>query len=264
MVDLHSHILPGIDDGASDVDEMQVMLSIAAESGIRKIVATPHINEESSDAYLDLIQKKYNELKETIAREYEIELVLGGEILIYPEISDDLDRLKPFLFAGDSMLLECRFINKPYAFKDIIFALKMKGIRVILAHPERYRWMEEDAPLLDYLLQNGVLMQLDAGSLNGVFSKRAQQFARRMLAAGQVHFIASDAHNTGSRSFSEMAISQQYLSKKYDTGLADLLLHKNPDNLFKPDSDILTQRLTAYSPDSNSNPILRFYRRIVS
>ena len=119
-------------------------------------------------------------------------------------------------------------MHKPFDFKENIFDIILNKKKVVLAHPERYKWLEEDRDLLEYLFNSGVLFQLDAGSLNGSFSRRAQSFGWELIDMGYAHCVGSDAHNLTGRSFKELAKARDQVLEKKGEEISKLLFQQNP------------------------------------
>ena len=239
MVDLHCHLLPELDDGAGNLQDSIQMLEQAAASGITDIVATPHVGSETRDEYYALIGKRYETVK-AFAEKYHINLYYGAEIFHSTVINEQLKKW-PGMFLdihGKYVLVETSFMQKPLGLKEMVFELNMQGIRVVFAHPERYLWLTDETDLKDYLVHSGVLFQLDAGSLNGTFSNRVMRYAWEMIDEGLAHFVASDAHNTGGRSFMEMLKAREQVLREKGIDAAELLFEINPRKVLNGEVNI--------------------------
>lgn len=228
MVDIHCHVLPGVDDGAIDPEMSEAMLREAFDSGIEAIIATPHIDYRFGRDYFNHISKVFPETQK-IAAGIGIELKLGAEIFHHEDNLKMIEKYPQF-HLGDKekyMLIETGFVDKPFGFKEAIFEIMSSGKKVILAHPERYRWLSEDRDVLDYLHHTGVLFQIDAGSITGVFSKRAQVFAWKLIEGGLVHSVGSDAHNLTGRSYLELSRAKSAVAEKLGESIAKTLFVDN-------------------------------------
>lgn len=228
MVDIHCHVLPGIDDGAIDPEMSEAMLREAFDSGIKAIIATPHIDYRFGKNYFNHISKVFPETQK-LASEIGIELKLGAEIFHHEDNLKLIEKYPQF-HLGDNekyVLIETGFIEKPFGLKEAIFEIMMSGKKVILAHPERYRWLSEDQDVLDYLHHTGVFFQIDAGSITGVFSKRAQVFAWELIESGLAHSVGSDAHNLTGRSYLELARAKSIVTEKFGESIAEILFINN-------------------------------------
>jgi protein-tyrosine phosphatase len=202
MIDLHSHVLPGVDDGAADLREAVAMCSLAAADGCRAVVATPHQRHavwDNTDA------RALASVHAEVSREVGpgLSLHLGGEIHIDSELLADLERLPESgmlpLAGSRYLLLEFDRDDAAPAPLDLVHELVVSGWRPILAHPEFIPWLAEDWPLLEELVARGAHLQVTAMSVTGDFGKAPQLFCVRLLEAGLVDFVASDAHSSAWR-----------------------------------------------------------------
>lgn len=227
MIDIHCHILFGIDDGARDFDETMNMCSIAAEDGITAIIATPHyVAGESTNAdFHDRLSMINHELKN---RTMNLSVLPGNEIYLY---LDTYEHLK----QGDCLSLNhSRYVLVEFSMMDIakyvpdaLYNLRIKGYVPIIAHPERnVKIMEEPQLLYDFILA-GCMVQINSTSLTGLSGKEARRTAELLLKHRMVHFIASDAHSSKHR----IPVLSQALScadRICGPGTGDKLININP------------------------------------
>lgn len=201
MIDLHCHVLPGIDDGPATIDESVALVRAAAAGGIREIVATPHVSSHYPDNGPTNISRLTSELNERLRNEeIAVEIRTGAEINItrIGELSDEeLSTLA--LGGGQWLLVECPFAVHAPDFDAILLYLKSKGHRILLAHPERSPLFQRDPRRLEALVATGMLASITAGSLIGSFGRDVRRFAMRLTADGLVHNVASDAHDVRRR-----------------------------------------------------------------
>ncbi|MEE9218253.1 MAG: CpsB/CapC family capsule biosynthesis tyrosine phosphatase [Acidobacteriota bacterium] len=202
MIDLHSHPLPGIDDGVQDADEAVAMCRIAVEEGIRTLVATPHMREDLFPNRRGDILERIEKLRERLAREeVDLEISAGAEVYLEPDLVERL-RAGEYLTINDAgyyVLLELPTRHLPAGTEDLIYRLRLEGITPVIAHPERLGPIQDDPDCLGRLVELGALAQLTAGSLLGQFGSAAQRSAQQLLTGGLAHVLASDAHNSGAR-----------------------------------------------------------------
>lgn len=199
MVDLHSHILPGFDDGATDLEAGVDIARAAARDGTRSIVATPHVSL-TYDATPSAIAAGVAALKGALdERGIDLEVASGAEVAP-PRLSDLDDQTLRDLCLGQGtyLLVESPYSAAPFL-EDRLFDLQTRGLRSLLAHPERCPTFQRDRGLLERLVAQGVLCSITAGSLTGSFGRTVQRFTHDLLRAGLVHAISSDAHNTDRR-----------------------------------------------------------------
>lgn len=200
MIDLHSHIAFGIDDGPADLDGALELARAAVAAGTTTIAATPHIDSHFNlhaadrDPPLDAVRRAIAE------QDIGLQVVAGAEIALdrYLELGDEeLERLR--LGDGEFLLLECPLSTAAGAFDRFLHALLGRGVRMLLAHPERCPDFQRRPERLETLVRGGALAQVTSASLAGTFGSTVQQAALHMLAEGLVHDIASDAHDTARR-----------------------------------------------------------------
>ncbi len=202
MIDLHSHLLPGIDDGATDLRDALAMCRMAAQDGCSTIVATPHLRHErwenSDRAFL---LQKWREVR-SAAADY-LDVQLGGEIAINSQSVAELDRLPDCdllsLCGSRYLLLELDSRGLGPDPLDLIYELTIRDWLPVIAHPERIRGLADDLRYLDAMIDHGALMQVTAMSVTGECARWVRDATARMLDRDMVHFVASDAHNTGIR-----------------------------------------------------------------
>ena len=192
MTDLHSHVLFGVDDGAHNPQETIEMLQCAAREGVTSLVATPHALHPDVDTRL--IRRAYRELH-PFARDMGIELRLGFECNLSALRVDNLSAAERFCIENTNvLLLEFPFDNWPGTWREILYGLQAEGMSLVLAHPERYRPIQRDPRILDTLAEMSVRLQVNASSLRGWVDPKCG-VARKILRAGRVAALGSDAHN---------------------------------------------------------------------
>jgi protein-tyrosine phosphatase len=195
-VDLHSHLLPGLDDGVKSFEESIDILRQFSTLGYRKVITTPHV---MSDAYRNtraMILAKRDELRDRISQNnISIELDAAAEYYLDEELIRMLQADEPLLTIGKSYLLfETNFLTEPLNLKEFIFLAATKRYKPILAHPERYLYLQQNFQKAEDLLNRGVLFQINTSSLTGYYSKPAQQMAEKLIERGWVHWLATDCH----------------------------------------------------------------------
>ena len=204
MIDLHCHLLPGIDDGPKSLAESLAMTRHAADAGITRIVATPHITPGRYDNSLETIQPVFEILKAAIEENsIPVEISFAAEIRVDPVIIDMVDNdALPVLgeYEGERLiLLEFPHTHIPPGCDELIQWLADKGVRVLIAHPERNRSVLNDVEKITPLVKLGCLLQITGGSLTGVFSDATRECSIELLKRGWVSIIGSDAHNLHAR-----------------------------------------------------------------
>jgi protein-tyrosine phosphatase len=201
VIDLHSHILRGLDDGARNLDESVAMARGAVADGIRAIAATPHVREDYPTS-ADQMEERVRELRAALAEEaVPLEVLPGGEIAVDELARLDQDELRQFGLAGNPafLLLETPYIGWPLMFGDVVARLVAAGITPLIAHPERNDEVRDNPERLASLVRQGALAQVTAASVDGRLGQTIRRCAQHLLELELVHVLASDAHGPGVR-----------------------------------------------------------------
>ncbi|MFF2446735.1 tyrosine-protein phosphatase [Neobacillus sp. NPDC058068] len=205
MIDIHCHILPGVDDGPTQLIECLNMANAAVTAGISHLFATPHHLNGQYENSKSVILQRTHELNRHLQQE-NIHLTIhpGQEVRIHRELfhSLEMDEILTLNNEGKYMLLELPFGEVPTYTQEIVYELLVRGITPIIVHPERNSGFLEDHHLLFELVQEGALTQLTSGSIIGHFGKKVKSLSEKLIEHNLAHFIATDAHNCGSRGFS--------------------------------------------------------------
>jgi protein-tyrosine phosphatase len=201
MIDLHSHILPGIDDGAKTIEDAVAMARIAVDNGTTVIAATPHVIEGRWLPEWSVITGLCAELNAKLQSEnIDLTVVPGAEVALNMDILDWLEGPGPYCInAGKYMLIELPATHIPQYTDEFIFALQARGISPILAHPERHPEIARNPKIIIDWVNKGILMQVNGPSLVGKMGDRAMKTAEVLLNSNLVHFFGSDTHGPRSR-----------------------------------------------------------------
>ena len=201
LIDLHCHLLPGIDDGAKSLDTSLEMARMAVRDGITIAACTPHILPTVYDNQGPQITAAVQQLQGELARaDIPLRLVSGADVHVAPDLADGLKTGRVLTLNGSRyFLLEPPHHVAPPQLEDHAFRLHALGYISILTHPERLSWIDVHYSLVQRMAHNGVWIQLTAGSLMGRFGRRPRYWAERILDEGLCHILATDAHNTSSR-----------------------------------------------------------------
>ncbi len=196
MFDLHTHILPGLDDGAKTLEEAVEMVRIAAEDGTRAILVTPHSKDVQEASAHDLVHTRLAELREEVDRRgIGIDILLGMENHLTPDLPDLVERGEGYPINGNSyILVELPFTLYPDYAEEVLFKLQLQGYTPVIAHPERQDSIQRDPGIMERLVERNILGQVTATSLVGRFGPEAQKSSSTLLKRNLVHIIASDAH----------------------------------------------------------------------
>jgi protein-tyrosine phosphatase len=196
VIDLHAHVLPGVDDGPASLEESLELLRDAASDGVTRIAATPHVRSDYPTTP-ETVERLVAEVRAAAREEgIAISLLPGGELdLAYLSELDDAT-MRRFGLGGrpDLLLLEFPYHGWPLQLRDTVFRLMLRGFSLVLAHPERNAEVQEEPELLRPLVEAGVCVQLTAASVDGRLGSRPEACARTLLDRGLAHLLASDAH----------------------------------------------------------------------
>ncbi|MEO9803329.1 MAG: CpsB/CapC family capsule biosynthesis tyrosine phosphatase [Reichenbachiella sp.] len=197
QTDLHSHLIPGIDDGVNSWEEAIDILRQLSELGYKKVVTTPHIIQSYYPNTPNQIREGVVKLNQLIKNEnLPITIEGGAEYLVDEHFRNKLGQDEELLTFGDNyILIETPFMNKPAFLDDVIFSLQSDGLKPILAHPERYTYLQNDFEEVKKLVDNGTLLQINISSLIGYYSKEAKRLAGELIKYNLVSFLGSDIHN---------------------------------------------------------------------
>ncbi len=252
MFDLHSHLLPGIDDGAPDLETSLAMARAFADQGVECVACTPHILPGLYHNSGPQIRQAVAELQLRIEDAgIPLRLVTGADNHIVPDFVDGLKR-GHLLTLGDSayVLVEPPHHVAPARLEDLFFDILLAGYVPVLTHPERLSWIESKYEVIRSLAQRGIWMQITSGSLLGRFGPRPCYWAEHMLEEGLVHILATDAHNMRGRPPDLLAgrVRAGELAGKAEaehlvvTRPGGALLNKPPETLPRPHAGELARK----------------------
>lgn len=237
MVDIHCHILPGLDDGAGDLAESVAMARQAAASGVTDLVATPHFRgRRASLSMLPEMLVQLEILSDALRREgIPLNLHPGAEILCTPETPEMGARGElPTLGQSRYLLTEFYFDESGSFMDDTLSQLAQQGYRPVVAHPERFRAVQHTPELARQWYDQGYLLQLNKGSVLGTFGPRAERTAGWLLREGIAHLFASDGHSSVART-PYMARLQEWMEENLEAEYAWILLEENPARILRGD-----------------------------
>lgn len=232
MIDIHSHILPGVDDGAASLDDSIVLVRELADAGVTDIIATPHYVDETN--YISEVaanSKLLKELNDRIEKEnINVKVYLGNEIYISNRILGLLTN-EAIVPLADSkyLLVELPMSGEFPSYYDVFLELIREGYKVILAHPERYDAFQKDFDSILELHNMGVLLQCNIGSFVGHYGKAARKLVERLAKNDMIFAVASDIHHPRGPKFVPDAIKR--ISKFYGTFELEDILEKNPKKI---------------------------------
>ncbi|MCX8112042.1 MAG: histidinol-phosphatase [Bacteroidia bacterium] len=221
VVELHNHVLPGVDDGAQTMQEALQMMFFWAEMGYQKVIATPHQNTFMNASEIQLDAAEHRLRAQLQEQEIPIFLTAAAEYLVEPELQGRLPSLRTF-GPKRYVLIELGFWASPVGWESLMFQLYQIGYTPVLAHPERYTFA--DRQTLKSWYERGYFLQVNLLSLARAYGKEAQQKAEYLLEKGWVHFLGSDMHHSGQIALVRQALAHRLVRRQISSLLNPTLL----------------------------------------
>ncbi len=229
MIDIHSHILPGVDDGAVDLAESLAMARLAVGRGTTVQFATPHVTNRMEFALAASVETRLADLQAVFDQEaIPLRLAPGAEVYPMEGLAQAVAEGAPLTLAhgGRYLLLDSPFSSLPMGLGQMIYLLKTRGVTPILAHPERVMPIQQNPQVLEEYVHNGLLLQINTSSVMGRHGEEAQAAAHVLLRHQWVHFLASDSHGARARR-PGLADAAAELAATYGQPLVDTLTQEN-------------------------------------
>lgn len=203
MIDIHCHILPGVDDGPKTIEESVIMAKEAVKEGVSTIIATPHHRNNSFVNPKEVIILEVSKLNQVLVNEnIPLKILPGQEIRIFGEILEDYQKGEiQTLNNSNYIFIEFPSSSVPRYSEKLLYEIQIEGFTPIIVHPERNKELLDDPKILYNLVKNGALTQVTASSIAGYFGKTIKKFSQQLIESNLTHFVASDAHNIHNRSF---------------------------------------------------------------
>ena len=236
--DIHIHILPGVDDGARNLESSERMLEIAYADGIRKMICTPHFHGGHMESTTDSNKQALNSLKTLVEEKHpDMKLYLGNEIYYFESMDEWLQEGR-LLTMADSRYVLVEFSPRVTLreLDNAVRHLTLAGYIPILAHINRYEQLIGNINHVYDLIDNGAYIQINTEALKGDMGFKVKQFSKKLIKKNSVHFIASDAHSSRSRK-PELAEVAAYIEKKYGEEVAYRIFDENPQKII--DNEII-------------------------
>ena len=236
MIDIHSHILFGVDDGAGNAEDSLIMAETAAENGVKQMIMTPHCCEADGFANFNTAEltARFDSMRAMMkGNEIPLKLYNGMEVFSTPRLGEQIDEGKLLTLAGSKyLLIEFAFGETDEFMERSLQTVFERGLIPVIAHPERYYFIQDEPAFLEHCALCGAVVQLNKGSLLGLLGSRAEDTALHLLSHGLAHLIASDAHDdrfrtTGFRSL--LPVLEPICHPDYIA----LLLHGNPRRILR-------------------------------
>lgn len=223
--DVHSHLIPNIDDGSKGIDDSINMITQLVELGYTKIITTPHIMGDSykntPEIILGGLEKVKTALKEA---KIEVEISAAAEYYLDYDFEKKLDNEKLLTFGNNYLLFEVSYMNPPENLNNMIFKMITQGYKPVLAHPERYNFWHREFEMYESFIDKGVLLQMNINSLTGYYSMGTKKIAEQMIEKNMISFVGTDCHHTGHINLLKQVVYEKHLQLLIDSGK---LLNKN-------------------------------------
>ena len=234
IVDMHNHILPGIDDGSQSMETTLKMITIAAKDGITHMIATPHFKKGHHNASPETIRRLVGDVQ-ALSDEHDLGLTIlpGNEVMFFSDMEEAYEEGKLTTMNGSDYLLIEFYPDDDYArIMRGVETTQSLGLHPILAHVERFLPLRSDISKVEEIRRRGALIQVNASSIAGEQGFGTKQFCKKLLKNRLVDFVGTDAHHYESRA-PQMKKCTDYLYAKYDEKYVDAILYKNAAQFFR-------------------------------
>lgn len=228
FVDIHSHIIPALDDGAKDKRAAVEMMRLASIDGTTHIVATPHYISGEVENNSNIVHEKCRELQKLAGSEgIDLTIYSGSEVFISPDVPELFDKgIICTINDSSYILIELPMAGIPLYTDDVLYRLQLKGLIPIIAHPERNRDIQKNPGILLSLVKRGILAQVNSSSITGVYGRRIHKVVMNLIEIGLIQFVASDAHTIRGRS-PKLLKSAAIVQKEFGQEMVDSLFYRN-------------------------------------
>jgi len=259
MIDIHSHILPGIDDGAPNMETTELFLDLISGSAVTAVVCTPHYRQgiyHNEKKYMIEVFQKTNDLK--IAKGYKFQLYCAAEVFLKGEsIITDIQNNAFMINGTPFVLVENNFYGFSDDFYINLYHLVFLGFKPILAHPERYENIQNNIMLAEEFMHRDVYLQINTSSILGHNGNKCQAIALELIDRGYVHFLGSDCHCRSDSYDYDLAV--ELISKEFNPKLANTLALVNPEKMLHNEYiPYFYQSVQTYTPKKN---LFQFFKK---
>ncbi|RMG78257.1 MAG: capsular biosynthesis protein [Bacteroidetes bacterium] len=218
--DVHSHFIPGIDDGAKNIKESVALIKRFKAWGYQKVITTPHIMNDYYTNTPDIIQEGLKKVKTALEEQgVDIQIEAAAEYLSDDGLPGKIAQKNILAFGKKYLLFELPFLEEPLTVKNIIFQIQTSGFVPVLAHPERYMYWHKSFNKYVELKERGVLFQMNITSLSGHYSPEVQKTAYKLINEKMIDFAGSDCHNFNHIDLIEQTRTNPYLHKLVESGM---------------------------------------------
>jgi tyrosine-protein phosphatase YwqE len=218
-IDIHSHFIPGIDDGAKTIDDTVRMLRTMHELGYRKVITTPHVMSDfyrnSSETILSGLENVRAALRE---EGIPLQVEAAAEYYLDFDLERKLNEEKLLTFGKNYLLFEVSYMNPPDNLERMMFLMQTLGYKPVLAHPERYNYWHTNFEKYEEIKERGVLLQMNVNSLTGYYSPSTKKISEMMIDKGMIDLLGTDCHHSGHLELLKKCRYEKYLHKLIESG----------------------------------------------
>ncbi len=219
-VDMHSHFIPGIDDGAQTIEESIELIRCMSEFGYRKVITSPHIMSDFYQNTPEIILSGLEKVRAAIKTEgIPIEIEAAAEYYLDFDLESKIEKGGLLTFGNNYLLFEVSYMNPPDIMNQVIFKMVTNGYRPILAHPERYPFWHADFEKYEAMKDKGVLLQVNINSLTGYYGGGAKKISQQLIEKNMVDFIGTDCHRMDHIEVIKACLKEKYLHQLIDSGM---------------------------------------------
>ncbi len=222
QADMHSHLIPGIDDGSQSMEESVILVERLASYGLKKLIITPHIMSEFFRNTPETIEGGLRKLKRAVSEAgISVELEAAAEYYLDEIFFEKVEKNEPLLSFGENkmVLVETGFMSKPHILLETFFQMELSGYQPVFAHPERYIYLHQESSTLEGLADRNIPFQLNLLSLTGYYSKAVKKFAEKLIDRDLVKLAGTDCHNEKYLDALERLPQEKYFNKLKDLDL---------------------------------------------
>lgn len=217
--DIHSHLIPNIDDGSKGIDDSVNMITRLHELGYSKIITTPHIMGDAYRNTPEIILAGLSNVRHALKENnIPVDISAAAEYYLDYDFERKLDNEKLLTFGNNYLLFEVSYMNPPDNLYHVIFKMQTLGYKPVLAHPERYNFWHSDFEKYESFIDKGVLLQLNLNSLTGYYSLGTKKIAEMMIEKNMISFLGTDCHHTGHIELIKNVIYEKHLKTLLDSG----------------------------------------------
>jgi tyrosine-protein phosphatase YwqE len=217
--DVHSHFIPGIDDGAQTLDQSSELISNMAQLGYRKVITTPHSMADGYKNTPEIILGGLEKVRAAVRQAgINIEVDAAAEYYLDHALEEQVNAGTVLTFGNKLLLFELPFVGEPAMLRQVVFQMQTHGYRPVLAHPERYSFWYNSFSKFTEMKERGVLFQLNLVALSGAYGPQAKQVAERMIDEGYYELLGSDCHSMGHVQAIHNTLRRPYLHKLIGSG----------------------------------------------